>query len=262
MSTFGAMDLNYRIYGSGPLDLIVLHGLLGSSKNWDTAAKALGEKFTVVVPDLRNHGESPHGPHSVELMREDILQLLMDLNLDEVFLLGHSMGGLAAISFSFTYPAQLKGLIVEDVAPTTKMSSMVPIFDAMDAVDLGRVKRREDADEQLAKKIADPPVRQFLLRNLKREVDGKYTWRCNLPELRRFVEETSFVLRQQDRFTGPTLFVGGGRSEHRIARQEEVIGRHFPGFQLRIIQGSGHWVHFEAMNEFVETVSDFLMEHS
>jgi pimeloyl-ACP methyl ester carboxylesterase len=256
------MKLSYRIHGTGPHNLVILHGLFGSSQNWSPVAKQLGKAWRVVIPDLRNHGDSPHGLHSVELMREDILKLTTALGMDEVFLLGHSMGGLAAMSFAFAYPEHLKGLIVEDISPTPKMLGMVPIFEALDGIELGEVERREDADKQLARTISDPGARQFLLQNLKRGQDGAYSWRCNLPELRRFVENDSFTPGVQDRFAGATLFVGGARSEHRIAGHRDLIGKHFPGFQLQIIPGSGHWVHFEAMQEFVQTVSDFIEEHS
>jgi len=253
------MKLNFRSYGEGTKRLVILHGLLGSSQNWHSAATKLSENFQILVPDQRNHGASPHGDHTIERLSEDALNLLHQQHIDKAVLIGHSMGGLAAMLFAFRNPQCLKGLIVVDIAPVSQMDRMDWIFEALAAVDLSAVKQRQHAEEQLAVNISSPLVRQFLLQNLKRQEDGTYAWRCNLPELHIFVQkENGFELKESDKYEGPTLFIGGGRSEHRIAEKEELIARHFPNYQLTIIPNAGHWVHFEAMEEFIAVVNDFI----
>ncbi|TDI93469.1 MAG: alpha/beta fold hydrolase [Caldithrix sp.] len=253
------MKLNIKKYGTDGPAVLVLHGLLGSSQNWHSAATKLSKKFQILVPDQRNHGDSPHGTHTIQRLSEDALNLLDQQNIDKIFLIGHSMGGLAAMSFSFKNPQRLKGLIVVDIAPVSQMDRMDWIFEALAAVDLSAVKQRQHAEEQLAINISSPLVRQFLLQNLKRQEDGTYAWRCNLPELHIFIQkDTGFELKESDQYEGPTLFIGGGRSEHRIAEKEELIARHFPDYQLTMIPNAGHWVHFEAMEEFITTVTDFI----
>jgi len=253
------MKLNFRSYGEGTKNLVILHGLLGSSQNWHSAATKLSHQFQILVPDQRNHGDSPHAGHSIGLLSQDVLNLLDQQNIDKTFLIGHSMGGLAAMSFAFKNPERLKGLIVVDIAPVSQMDRMDWIFEALAAVDLSAVKQRQHAEEQLAINISSPLVRQFLLQNLKRQEDGTYAWRCNLPELHIFIQkDNGFELKESDQYEGPTLFIGGGRSEHRIAEKEELIARHFPNYQLTMIPNAGHWVHFEAPEEFITIVTDFI----
>ncbi|MCH8942382.1 MAG: alpha/beta fold hydrolase [Bacteroidetes bacterium] len=253
------MKLNIRKYGADGPAVVILHGLLGSSQNWHSAATKLSKQFQILVPDQRNHGDSPHGTHTIERLSEDVLNLLNQQNIDKTFLIGHSMGGVAAMSFAFKKPQRLEGLIVVDIAPVAQLERMNWIFEALAAVDLSAVKRRRHAEKQLAENIQNPLVRQFLLQNLKRQEDGTYAWRCNLPELHDFIwKDGRFDLKESDKYEGPTLFIGGGRSEHRIAEKEELIARHFPNYQLTMIPNAGHWVHFEATEEFITIVTDFI----
>ncbi|NIR50684.1 alpha/beta fold hydrolase [candidate division KSB1 bacterium] len=257
------MKLYHREYGHGQTKLVILHGILGSSRNWHTVAGELSQHFHVIVPDLRNHGRSPHTKHSIQLMQADVLELLDRLELKPTFLLGHSMGGLVAMKFAFHHPKRLNALIVEDIAPVAFLNTMDDVFDAMKSVELAKVKRREDADDQLLERVKEPSVRQFLLQNLKRQKDGTYDWQCNLPELHRFVQaEERFEPAANEKFTGPTLFVGGERSEHRIDEHQNVISRHLPNSERRTIANAGHWVHVDAIDEFVQTVTGFVKKIS
>ncbi len=92
------MKLNIRKYAADGPAVVILHGLLGSSQNWHSAATKLSEKFQILVPDQRNHGDSPHGAHTIERLSEDVLNLLNQQNINKTFLIGHSMGGLAGMS--------------------------------------------------------------------------------------------------------------------------------------------------------------------
>ncbi len=133
----------------------------------------------------------------------------------------------------------------------------------MEELDLSKVRQRSEADQRLSVRIGDAQVRQFLLQNLRREEDGSYGWRCNLAELHRFVsEDGSFGFSWADNFEGPTLFIGGDTSNHRLAEQEDLIAQHFPNYQLKMIPEAGHWVHFDCTKEFVQTVLGFIRHHT
>lgn len=255
------MELHVRRYGERGAPLVILHGLLGSAQNWHTIAQKFAEGFRVLVPDLRNHGHSPHGPHSVAAMRDDLLALMDAEDVEGAFVLGHSMGGLVAMECAFRAPDRLSGLIVEDMAPQTRTESMAWIFEALQNLDLSKVDRREDADALLADAIQEPGVRQFVLQNLKRQPDGGYGWRCNLPELHRYVASGERLeLSEQDRYTGPTLFVGGETSDYRLVEKEASLRRHFPELRLEMIPDASHWVHFDQPEAFVRVVGAFLEE--
>jgi len=111
------MKLFCRKYGNGP-PLIILHGLFGSSDNWVTIARGMSDRFTVFLPDQRNHGSSPRSNvHDYESLSNDLKELADDLRLDKYFLAGHSMGGKTAVSFACKWPERLSGLLVADISP-------------------------------------------------------------------------------------------------------------------------------------------------
>ncbi len=259
------MKLKTQTYGDGKQDIVILHGLLGSARNWHSIAQELSAKLDarVRVPSLRNHGESPHGDHSVPLMRDDISELLEQQSINQPILLGHSMGGLVAMAFAVQYPDKLKGVIAADVGPVVQLEQMADVLKAMQELDLTKVKRRHDADRQLAKRIGERAVRQFLLQNLARASDGSYYWQCNLPELLRFVQqESGEILKPDEKYAGPALFVGGGRSQHNLQEQSSRIRQHFPNMALSMIPDAAHWVHFDAPESFVELVVSFVRENA
>lgn len=259
------MQLNYRKYGADKsgIPLLILHGLLGSSQNWHSLAQTLAAQYPVLVPDLRNHGESPHGEHRIELIVQDILELFETEQIRRAFVVGHSMGGLAAMMLAFANPELLEGVVVVDIAPGTITANFRTIFDALMRLDLSQLKTREDADRDLSASIENLRVRQFLLQNLKRQPDGRFAWKCNLPELQRFVNDPKrFRIADHQYYAGPTLFIAGERSEYRIWERTDTIRKHFPRAEMRIVPGAGHWVHFDAPAEFVKILREFVDKNS
>ena len=90
------MKLHHRSIGEGE-PLLIIHGLFGSSDNWQTLGKKFAEDYQVIFVDQRNHGRSPHSDEfDYGLMVDDLYELVADLNLKSVNLLGHSMGGKTA----------------------------------------------------------------------------------------------------------------------------------------------------------------------
>src|SRR6056297_828170 len=111
------MELNYRKFGEGPA-LIILHGLYGASDNWVSIARELAANFEVFIPDQRNHGDSPHTEeHNYEFLREDLYSFMEKHSIKKATLLGHSMGGKAAMFFATQYPEKIENLIVVDISP-------------------------------------------------------------------------------------------------------------------------------------------------
>ncbi len=254
------IDLAFREYGSGDKTLVILHGLLGSSQNWQRAAKVLGEKYRVLAVDLRNHGESPHTPaHSFAGMREDVKDFFDQHRLQQAYLLGHSMGGGVAMEFAFHYPERLLGLIIEDIAPRAYPTGSGEILQTLASIDLSDVSSRRQVDEQLAKNITSAVTRQFLLTNLIRKEDNTFSWRMNLPALLDFRRELStYAPPEHMRYGGETLFIGGEKSAYRIDHDQDLIVRHFPNSRLAMIPSAGHWLHFEALETFTDALMRFI----
>jgi len=254
------IELAFREFGRGDKILVILHGLLGSSQNWQRAAKVLAGTSRVLVLDLRNHGESPHTPtHSFPEMREDVKHFFDRHRLDGAYLLGHSMGGGVAMDFAFHYPERLAGLIIEDIAPRAYQSNTGDILETLAAIDLKNIASRQQADTELAKSLSSPVTRQFLLTNLVRHSDDSFSWRMNLPALLAFRQEiAAYAPPAQARYAGETLFIGGEKSAYRIDQDRELIQRHFPRSQLKMIPNAGHWLHFESLEAFTGLVRGFM----
>lgn len=256
------MQLNLvKSGGSGP-EVIILHGLLGSSRNWQRIMRELAAGCRVIVPDLRNHGVSPHGPHTIEAMRDDIVRLI-ETNCDgSPHLVGHSMGGLAAMAVATSDKAAISSLVVVDIVPGRRAEGLRIILDALMELDLKSINTRADADRALSEKILNPAVRQFLLQNLRRNTAGEFEWRSNLPELHRFAAEETFELPPRAVYEGPTLVIAGGRSEYKVWEHEELLKTHFPAMILEVFEDAGHWVHMDAPDRFVRRLREWLGAHA
>ncbi len=256
------MELNLVKSGSSGPEVVILHGLLGSSRNWQRIMREISADYRVIVPDLRNHGDSPHGPHSIEAMRKDILHLI-ETNCDErPHLVGHSMGGLAAMAVATSDAAAIASLVAVDIVPARRAEGLRKILDTLMGLDLKSISTRTDADRALSERIPDHGVRQFLLQNLRRNTDGEFVWRCNLSELRRYVAEEDFELPGRAVYEGPTLVIAGGISEYKVWEHEKLLRAHFPAVTLDVFEDAGHWVHMDAPDRFVHRLREWLDAHA
>ena len=159
------MKLHYRKYGEGQ-PLIILHGLFGSSDNWQTLGKKFAENFEVYLVDQRNHGHSPKSNEfNYQLLSDDLYKLITDLELENITLIGHSMGGKTVMHFAQEHPLFIKKLIVVDIGPKAYPMHHDIILAGLNSLDLSAIKSRGQADKQLSKFIEDIGVKQFLLKN-------------------------------------------------------------------------------------------------
>ena len=110
------MELNYKKYGEGPDNLVILHGLFGSLDNWQSLGKKFGNYFTTYILDQRNHGKSPHfDEHNYSVMASDLKEFLQQKGIEQTHLLGHSMGGKTVMQFSIQEPQFIKKMIANDI---------------------------------------------------------------------------------------------------------------------------------------------------
>ncbi|MEM7230974.1 MAG: alpha/beta fold hydrolase [Planctomycetota bacterium] len=252
------MNLFLRRYPSDGPPLVVLHGLLGSSRNWHVVGRELSKSFSVSIPDLRNHGESPHDPvHDIPSMARDVVEFLDAEGLDRIALVGHSMGGKVAMRLACDVPERLDRIAVVDIAPRDYGAGTGEIA-AMLAVDLDRVGSRRDADEQLSRTIDDEAMRLFLLSNLVREGD-QYRWRPGLRAIEGGLSEIrGSPLAPDEQSDVEVLFVRGALSGFMVDSDAELISRHFRKARIETLEGSGHNPHFDERAKFVALVRAFL----
>ena len=127
--------------------LLIAHGLFGSARNWGAIAKRLARDRPVVAVDMRNHGASPwRESHGYPDLAEDLAEVI-DAFGGRMDVLGHSMGGKAAMALALTSPHRVRRLIVADIAPVAYDHTQTPLIEAMEAVDLNAVRTRRDADQ-------------------------------------------------------------------------------------------------------------------
>ena len=246
--------------------LVVLHGLFGTLDNWQTLARRWADEagLRVISVDLRNHGRSFHAPeHSYALMAQDVSELLDYLALDPARLtvLGHSMGGKAAMTLALTYPARLAQLIVVDIAPRfSNMAHQDAIVAGLQALDLPTTHTRQQAEATLLGHIPQPGVRQFLLKNLYRLADNSFAWRLNLPALVANLPAIGEEITAAQPFLKPALFVRGGQSDY-ITAEDKLRGipALFPNSQVVTVPDAGHWLHAEKPEEVFGLVRNFVL---
>ncbi|WP_462253750.1 alpha/beta fold hydrolase [Ekhidna sp.] len=253
------MKLNFRTLGSGD-PLIIMHGVFGSSDNWQTLGKVFSESFKVYLVDLRNHGNSPHSDtFNYDVMVEDVAELMNDQGITKANFLGHSMGGKVAMHFATQHSHMVDRLVVVDIAPKHYPPHHQQIFKGFHSVDLANLKNRKEADEQMAEVISNFGVRQFILKNLDRRKDGSFGWKLNLEVIESAVENVGEGLEGEVSFAGKTIFIAGGKSDYINSSDKELIQKYFPSSQIVTVDGAGHWVHAEKPQQLSDLVLDFLL---
>ena len=255
------MRLHHQEYGNGGEEtIILLHGLLGSSRNWVTVGKLLAKDHHVVGLDLRNHGKSPHEPMmSYPIMVNDVCEWMDAQQLPSAHLVGHSMGGKVAMLMACTHPERVNSLTIADIAPRDYDPHFKIAFDAMASVDPSRYQKIAEVDNALADYVEDAELRQFLVTNLKRNEKGTFDWQVNLEGITRALREISAnPLGANMVYAGPTLLLHGERSDYVKTTDHGAIMRHFPRCRIVEVPGARHNVHIENRHFFAEETSRML----
>lgn len=253
------MQLASTVYGpdTDRPPLLIVHGLFGSGRNWGAIAKRIALHRQVVTVDLRNHGESPWSSvHDYRAMAEDLGETIAR-HAGRMDVLGHSMGGKAAMLLALTEPDRVRRLIVADIAPVAYSHSQMHYVDAMRALDLAGISRRSQADAELAEAVPEASVRAFLLQSLAIE-SGRADWRLNLDALGAEMPKILDFPAIQARFSGPTLFLVGGQSDYVRPAHRARILELFPAAGYEVLPKAGHWLHADAPNAFVAAAEGFL----
>lgn len=254
------MKLFYRKYGSGE-PVIILHGLFGISDNWVTHAKRLAEKYQVFVPDLRNHGQSPHSSiFNYQAMVDDLMVFMKENKLEKAMIIGHSMGGKVAMNFSIEHPYMVQKLVVIDISPRPYNTRSVheDIIAAMQSVNFNEVDYRRDVEEKLKVHVKSQRIRWFILKNLHRLNRGRLAWRINIDSIADNMENIAAGIVFEGAYPGPTMFVRGSESDYITEKDEEMVLQFFPNATIETIEGANHWVHADAPDELCQLLSSFL----
>ena len=253
------MELHSNTIGEGH-PFIILHGFLGMGDNWKTLAKQFsGLGFQVHLVDQRNHGRSFHDSEfNYDVLAADLKYYCSCHNINNMVLLGHSMGGKTAMLFAALYPELVSKLIVADISPRFYPVHHDAILEGLSYLNFKEITTRKEAEIQLSSYVQDFGTRQFLLKNIYRTPSGTFGLRINLNALKTNVSEVGEALPSNLNFQKDTLFLRGDKSEY-ISTQDEALIRHqFPGAVIKTISNSGHWLHAENPTEFFDSVCAFI----
>lgn len=255
-----SVTLSYTEVGSGP-PLVITHGLFGMGRNWTPIANQLAEHFQVFLVDLRNHGDSPWcDDMNYPLMANDLATFITTHDLKEVTLIGHSMGGKAAMTLALTQPELIARLVVADIAPVAYAHEFETILTGMRGLDLTSISRRSEAQKALGTAIDDPALAGFLMMNLKQSATSGYQWGINLEALDQHMDDLLDFpdFDSHSTYEGPTLFLAGAQSTYIQPYHHAEIERLFPGASIEFIADAGHWVHAEKPALVAEKIAAFL----
>ena len=237
--------------------LVIAHGLYGSARNWGVIAKRLSDTRLVVAVDMRNHGHSAWtDSHTYEEMADDLAEVIGELG-GTADIIGHSMGGKAAMILALQEPGLVNRLVVADIAPVAYDHDQLPLIKAMQALDLDVISTRKEADEALSAAISDPGVRAFLIQSLDLRSEPR-RWKLNLGAL---ADQMPLILgfpQVSRTFDAPSLFLSGGTSKYVTPDSHATINTLFPKAKYEVIPGVGHWLHAEAPAPFLAAVTRFL----
>ena len=252
--------LHSRIEGEGK-PLLILHGFMGMGDNWKTLGGQYAAKgFQVHAIDMRNHGKSFHSEvFTYEAMVQDLVDYIEGNNLGTADIIGHSMGGKAAMFFAVKYPEKLDRLVVADIAPKYYRPHHQTELAGLNAVDFSTKPDRHAVEATLSQYIEDAGTRQFLMKNLYWKEPGQLDFRFNLPVFNKEIDNIGQALPEGSTFNGPTLFLKGDKSNYIKEEDEALIRMHFPKAEIKTIPNSGHWLHAENPVDFMRETIAFLV---
>jgi pimeloyl-ACP methyl ester carboxylesterase len=254
------LTLYSRKVGENGPDFVVLHGLFGSGKNWRSFAGSLEEDFQVWTLDARNHGDSPHADSmSYQQMAEDVVRFFDENELENVILLGHSMGGKTAMQLALQFPDRIAALIVVDIAPVCydHQQKQLKLIEAMQGLHLAAEMSRSDIEKKLALKIPEKRLLSFLMTNLYRQ-NGQFQWRIGLEQIAAGMPYLLNYPEVNSVFEGPVQFIGGENSAYLKFEYHALIRKKFPESRITMLKNCGHWLHVEQPAAFQKTVNEFL----
>ena len=261
-ATENPVSLHTRQFGEGP-SLVILHGLFGSWENWRSHAQQLASKFRITLMDLRNHGQSEHR-HSMNYreMAADVAFTCHKLGIKHSHVLGHSMGGKTAMQLALDHADVLDRLIIVDIGPGQYPPHHQKILQGMGILAQQPINSRKQADEILSEFVAEQGIRSFLLKNLIRSDEGQYRLRVNLDAIVKQYDAIAAAIATDgdtaSMTTKPVLFIKGGDSDYLQEKDRGSILALFPTARVKVVAGTGHWLHSEKPELVQKIISDFL----
>ena len=241
--------------------LVLLHGLLGSSDNWLTIGKHFSDRYEVFIPDMRNHGHSPHDEiMNYKALSEDLHSFFEANNISSAILLGHSMGGKAAMQFALDYSVRVAKLIVADIGIKKYPINHVRFLQILKNIDFNLIATRKDIEKLLSEQIHSNRLVQHIMKNIEWKKDYRLGWRSNIDGLLANINNILDAVYSENIFTKPTLFIRGALSDYIIDEDINDIKNKFSLMALVTVPDAGHWLQVDNRSYFIDAVEKFIKE--
>lgn len=258
-----AIPLFYREFGQEhETTFIILHGLFGMSDNWVTMAKKFAANFHVIIPDLRNHGQSPHTEDfSYELMAQDIIALMDEKGVSSAHIMGHSMGGKLLMHLAFDYPERLYHIIIADMSMRAGEFREIhaSIMDAIAKTKMEEFTSYSQLQTHLERFISSRKIILFVMKNIKKTPDNTFQWKLNYNSLYQNTHKIMEEVLPSEPFEKPCLLLRGEKSDYVSDEDFEEIKMAFPKAELQTLPDASHWLHADKPKLFYNSCLNFLL---
>jgi len=264
--------------------VIILHGLLGSSRNLNSWAKLLHEKldqnFDIICCDLRNHGKSSSSLGSLDmnynLMASDVLGTMKSIGIKKAHIIGHSMGGKVAAAAALQYN-RLKcfsSVTMMDISPIhyshddfhSVFQTVITLKGINDHYQ--HTKCQETFHQQINLNFPDKSLRQFIMSNLQIKGNSLF-WNFNLNEIYHGLDTIAEFPYQADElmidndhycypYKNPTLILKGSKSSFVRSSHMSRLSSLFPLYNVASVKDAGHWLHHDQPEDTTSIVSHFI----
>lgn len=261
------MQLFYREKGiaSHP-PLLILHGLWGASDNWLPVAELLSRHFHVYLPDLRNHGHSPHSSSfDYTILSQDTEELIGQLNLPrKPFLAGHSLGGKALMHLLLKRPGIAEKAAIIDICPQAYSPDSHTMHrrlsEYMLNTPLRHFQRRQEIHQAVRECFSTEEEIQIILKNIRKTSIG-YEWKVNAQAIQ---ANLSFLMDWnlpdiQAPYPSEILFIKAGHSDYLPEKMTDATKRYFPKARQTTIPDATHRIHVDQPARLAHTLSDFFL---
>jgi esterase len=263
------MRFHYLDWGTaGRHPLLFLHGGGLNAHTWDLVCLALRGEYHCLALDQRGHGDSewsPVGDYSLPSQVRDVEDFIEKLGLKRPLMVGHSMGGFAAMAYAAKFARRMAGLVLVDIAPELNPSGTARIRNF-----LAQDRELDSVDVFVERAMAFNPLRnpallrRSLLHNLRELPNGKWTWKHDPNRARPTPESLrarqAEIMNEVAHMTCPTLVLRGAKSDVLTDESAASFASALPNGRWMRIEDAAHTVQGDNPRGLVEALRPFLRE--
>jgi pimeloyl-ACP methyl ester carboxylesterase len=261
----------YRIAGSGP-PVVLIHGMVNSSRHWESVALRLAADYTVVAPDLIGHGDSatPRGDYSLGAHAASIRDLLAGIGIDRATIVGHSLGGGVAMQFFYQFPQRTERLVLvssgglgADVSPLLRTAALPGASALLSLAAHPRIVAAFEAGgERLRERGSGKGVYLQAIARALRPLERPGAREAFLQTLRSVIDVRGQRVSARDRLyllaAMPTMVVWGERDNTIPLRHGRDAHRAIPGSRFETLPRAAHFPHLEDPEALAAVLGNFL----